>query len=70
MEEITSNVTIAAVMMDHLVCHEVQYSGSENPIFGTFDVFWTSADAHWILKTKYMQNIVCYVKTNNTIVIN
>ena len=32
MEEVTSNVTIS-VMMDYLVCHELEYSGRKDPIF-------------------------------------
>ena len=32
MEEVTSNMTIA-VIMDYLVCHEVEYSERKDPIF-------------------------------------
>ena len=35
MEEVTSNVIIA-VIMGYLVCHEVMYSGRNDPFFGTF----------------------------------
>ena len=32
MEEVTSNMTIA-VIMDYLICHEMEYSGRKDPIF-------------------------------------
>ena len=32
MEEVTSNVTIVVIVV-YLDCHEVEYSGSKDPIF-------------------------------------
>ena len=45
MEEVTSNVTIS-VMMDYLVCHELEYSGRKDPIFADWNLF-ADCDAHW-----------------------